>query len=143
MARIKGQEVQVILTKGGVLETTFTDIKNFEMGDQYDTLDVGYLGEKTNRKDYVFRGARFSCELHLSTKEFWTFKQAIKDKAKRITPDVIFNISGIFNFDDGTSIAETLEDVSWGPVPTNVPERGDYVNVRMEGVCSDTSTQDL
>src|SRR5574338_377808 len=84
--RIKGQETQVIITRGGVLEDTITAIKSFELTDVYQTISQGYLGEKTDRKDYIFNGSKFTMEVHLSRKQWWVLKRAIKDKAQRKTP---------------------------------------------------------
>lgn len=141
--RIKGQEVQIIITRDGVLEETFTAIKNFQSTDEFEVKSVGYLGEKTNRKDEIFNGMKFSFDMHLSKKAFWTFKKAVKDRAQRVSPDLQINISGIFSFPNGETLAETLPDVHFGPMDKNVSDRGEYVDVKIEGECSDSTDQDF
>jgi hypothetical protein len=132
--RILGQEVSVLILQDGVLVEELKPIRSFAGVDRFRMLDVGYLGEKSNRKDQVFDGMTFEFEMHVSKSQFWTFKQAVRDKAQRVR-DITFNITGVFSLPDGTIITETYEDVAWGEIPTNVSERGDYVSVRMSGAC--------
>lgn len=136
--RVLGQEVSILVLQDGVLLEELKPIRNFSGTDRLRMLDVGYLGEKTNRKDQLFDGMTFEFEMHVSKAQFWTFKQAVRDKAQR-TRDIIFNITGVFVLPDGSIITETFEDVAWGEIPTNVPERGDYVSVRISGAASNPS----
>lgn len=139
--RIKGQEVSILVVTDGVLEAELTDIRNFEYESQLEIKSMGYLGEKGNRKDDVFNGVKGSFEMHLHAQDWWAFKQKIIDRAQRKTPDTIFNISGVFAFPNGETPTVTLPDVKFGPIPTNVPERGDYVNVKLEFECETEDVQ--
>ncbi len=136
--RIRGDEVQVIITRGGVLEATITAIRTFEITDNYTLLSQGYLGEKSERKDFIFTGSSFNMEAHLSKRDWFTFKKALRAKARRETPTVIFSISGIFTFPDGTQVAETLPNCAFGDVPQTVGSRGDYVTVKLSGAVGES-----
>lgn len=139
--RLKGQEVSVLITRGGVLEDTLVDIQSFTMEVMMEIKGMGYLGEKTNRYDDIFNGVKFDMELHLHTQDFLTFLSAALDRAKRNTPDVIFNIVGVFAFPNGQTPTLILNDVKFGAFPMNVPARGDYVKFKLEGNTSDVDIQ--
>lgn len=139
--RIKGQEVSILITNAGELEDTLTDIQNFNMEMELETKSMGYLGEKTNRQDSIFNGVKFDFEIHVHTEDVWAFLQAIHDKAQRLTPDTVFNISGIFTYPNGDQPEILLSDVSFGAVPVNIGSRGDYVKFKMQGTCEDIEIQ--
>ena len=135
--RIKGQEVSILIVADTVLQDTLTDIQNFNMELEFEIKSMGYLGEKTNRKDYIFNGCKFDMELHIHSQDLLTFAQQVHDKAQRITPDVVFNITGVFSFPNGDQPELLLNDVSFGAIPFNIGSRGDYVKVKIQGECSD------
>lgn len=135
--RIKGQEVAVLITRAGALEDTLTNIQNFNVELDFEIKKQGYLGEPTDRRDEVYNGVKFDLELHLHRSAWFTFVKALIDRAKRNTPDVVFNISGVFNFPSGETVTMLLPDVMFGPVPHNVSARGDYVKVKLQGECQD------
>jgi hypothetical protein len=139
--RIKGQEVSILITNAGELEDTLTDIQNFNMELELETKSQGYLGEKTNRQDSIFNGVKFDFEIHVHTEDVWAFLQAIHDKAQRLTPDTVFNISGIFTYPNGDQPEILLSDVSFGAVPVNIGSRGDHVKFKMQGTCEDIEIQ--
>jgi hypothetical protein len=139
--RIKGQEVSILITNAGELEDTLTDIQNFNMEMELETKSMGYLGEKTNRQDSIFNGVKFDFEIHVHTEDVWSFLQSIHDKAQRITPDVVFNITGVFTYPNGDQPEILLNDVSFGAVPVNIGSRGDYVKFKMQGTCEDIEIQ--
>lgn len=131
--RIRGQEISVLITRDSTLEDTLTDIQNFSLETQFEIKSQGYLGEKTNRKDFIFNGGKFDMLLHLHKQDWFFFWKAALDKAQRNTPDVIFNITGVFSFPNGETPTLLLPDCMFGPMPMNVPARGDYVSVKVEG----------
>ena len=139
--RLKGQEVSILITNAGELEDTLTDIQNFNMELELETKAMGYLGEKTNRQDSLFNGVKFDFEIHVHSEDVWSFLQSLHDKAQRITPDVVFNITGVFTYPNGDQPEILLNDVSFGAVPMNVGSRGDYVKFKMQGTCEDVEIQ--
>lgn len=112
---------------------------NFEL--EFETKLMGYLGEKFQRTDMVFNNVKFDLELHLHNQDFVPFTQALLDKAQRLTPDIQFNITGLFAFPNGQSPQFTMSDCAFGPIPFNVSARGDYVKFKIEGVCSQLGMQ--
>src|SRR5262245_45375144 len=91
--RIKGQEPTVIITRDGTVEAEITDIVSFEVADKLEIKEQGFLGETTNRHDYIFNGCKGNLEMQLHSQDWFLLKKAIKDKARRITPDVEINIT--------------------------------------------------
>ena len=135
--RIKGQEVAINIVVGTELQSTLTDIQNFGSSELYEIISKGYLGEKTERKDQIFKGVKFDMELHLHSQDFIDFRQAVNDKATRVSPDTVFNISAVMNFPDGTTPEVLFSDCSFGEIPMRVNSRGDYVSFKLQGECSD------
>jgi hypothetical protein len=131
--RIKGQEVTILIVQDSQLQATLTDIQSFNAEVQLEIKSQGYLGEKTNRKDYIFNGVKFDMELHVHTQDWLNFVQAVINKAQRITPDTVFNITGVFSFPNGDTPTMVIANAAFGPLPVNVNSRGDYVKVKLEG----------
>jgi len=79
--RLKGQEVSILIVRDGNLEDTLVDIQNFNLELEFEIKTQGYLGEKTNRRDMIFNGAKFDMELNLHTEDYLSFLLAMKNKA--------------------------------------------------------------
>ena len=141
--RIKGQEVVVQIIRAGKLEAELTDIQGFNVEDMFEIKAEGYLGETTNRQDYLYNGTKGDLEMHLHSKDWFLFRKAMRDKARRITPNVEFNIIATLNFPNGDTPTITLPNVSFGALPHNIPSRGEYVKVKLDFACDadDTDTQ--
>jgi hypothetical protein len=130
--RIKGQEVSIVVTRDGNLEAELTDVKQCEFVADFEIKSEGYLGEKGPRKDEIFNGAKGNLTLHIHDGSIFDFVQAIKDRAQRVAPDLVFNVAGIFAFPNGEVRTVTLPDVKFGPVPISTNDRGDYVESKFE-----------
>jgi hypothetical protein len=139
--RIKGQEVTVVITDNGVLQTTLVDIQSFEVEAQFEIKSMGYLGEVSNRKDEIYNGCKFTMELHLHTQDWFAFQNDIKNKAQRISPNIIFNITSVLSFPNGQTPSLTIPDAHFGPNPISISSRGDYVKVKLEGEAVDFQVQ--
>lgn len=135
--RIKGQEVQILIVSAGQLQDTLTDIQNFGLEAELELLSKGYLGEPTERKDEIYKGCKFDFQLHIHAQAWFTFQQQIKDRAMRVTPDVVFNITGVFSFPNGETPTLLIPDVHFGGNPLKIGSRGDYVDLKIEGGASD------
>ncbi len=135
--RIKGQEVSLLVVRDGQLEDTLVDVQDFSLTPKFEIKEVGYLGEPTNRFDYIFNGVKGKMKLHLHKSVWFAFQQAQVDKAQRRTPDVVFNVTAVLFFPDGDQATALVPDVSWGEQPMNVASRGDYVSVEMDFSASD------
>lgn len=135
--RIKGQEVSLLVTTDGELEAEITDVKSCEFVAQFEIKEEGYLGEKTNRTDDIYNGCKGSMEIHIHSGDAFDLMGKIKERAQRVTPDRIFNISGVFSFPSGEVRTMTLEDVKFGAMPISISDRGDYTAVKWEFACDD------
>jgi hypothetical protein len=136
MGRARGQEVVVMVTRGAQLEAEFTDVMSFNAEDTFELKEQGFLGQKSKQYDTIYNGSKFDLEMQLHSTDWWKFKAAVRAKATREQPDIVFNISTLLEFDNGQSALVTFPDVSFGPMPENVPAREDYVKVKLSGACS-------
>ena len=139
--RIKGQEVTLLIVRDGALEAELTDIQNFNAEFMLEQIAQGYLGEKTERHDEVYKGTKGDMELHTHSEDVFVFIQALIDRAKRNTPDVVFNISAVMAFPNGQTPTVLFPDVKFGPVPLNLPSRGEYAKFKFDFVCDDIEFQ--
>ncbi len=135
--RIKGQEISLIITRDGVLETELTDVKSAEFTPQFEIKEEGYLGEKSNRHDEIYNGVKGTLTLHIHSGDVFDFVQAVKDRAQRNTPDLVFNIAGIFAFPSGELRTLSVPDCKFGPVPISTNDRGGYTEVKFEYAADD------
>jgi hypothetical protein len=131
--RIKGQEVQIIIVRDGSLEDTLTDIQNFNMEDDFELIGKGYLGEPTDRYDEVYKGTKFDFEIHTHSQDYLTFTKAIRDRAKRVTPNTVVNITAVFNYPNGDAPTRLLPDCHFGPIGDKTQSRGDYKTGKFQG----------
>jgi hypothetical protein len=141
--RLKGQEVEVRIIKAGVLQDTITKIKNFELEVKLDLLEEDFLGMTTTEYDEVYSGVGFSFEMQLDSPDFLDLQRAIIDKARRITPDVQYTITGTLLFPSGATRALIIPDAHFGAQPINAGGRKEYVTVSCEGAASDYTIQSL
>lgn len=127
--RIKGQEVEVLIVVDGVPQTSLFDIKSFQIAFKQEIKTEGYLGETSDRRDSIFSGVSGSFEAHVETAEFFTFYQAVIDKARRRTPGTQVNIKATLNFPNGDRPRVLIPDVEFGELPLNFGSRSDYGSV--------------
>jgi len=127
--RIKGQEVSVQLVTDGNVESEITEIMDFEGTYEFEELQQGYLGQKADDVDYIFKVISGKFSAHMHNDAAMDYAQKILDKAQRKTPDLVFNIVGVFEFPDGTTRSMTITDCAFGNIPFTVGSRGDYVKV--------------
>lgn len=127
--------------RDGALEAELTDIQNFNAEFMTEQIEQGYLGEKTNRHDEFYKGTKGDFEMHHHSQDWFTFVNAILDRAKRNTPDVVFNISAVFAFPNGETPTILFPDAHFGPLPLNISARGDYAKTKLDFVVDDFETQ--
>lgn len=139
--RIKGQEVSILIVRDGALEAELVDIQNFNFEPDVEIKTQGYLGEKSNRTDDIYNGVKGDLELNLHDQDWFTFLQAVQDRAKRNTPDVKFNITAVLAFPNGQTPSVIIPDVKFGSFPHNVASRGDYVKVKISYAADDYTLQ--
>lgn len=139
--RLRGQEVSIVVTRGSVLEDTLVNIQNFNFEPESEIQSQGYLGEKTERKDAIYKGCKGDLELHVHSQDFLRFAKAVQDQQKRITPDLVINITAVLFFADGTTPSIIVRNVKFGSIPINVANRADYVKIKLDFAADDYEIQ--
>lgn len=137
--RIKGQEVEVLISVGNEPKLAITDVRNFEFNIQLEILKEGYLGERTQRRDEIYNGIAGKMDLHLSSSEALTLVKQIVGRAKRQLDSlgVRVNIKATLNFPDGTTPRVIFPNVFFGEVPITASERNAYVALSLPFECED------
>lgn len=138
---MKGQEVEIRITRAGSPENTISAIGNFNDNVMLETKQDGFLGEIVDRFDDVMRGYGFDLEFQVSEAAWIDFQTAMIDRSQRATPDVIFNVIRSDFYSNGDTLIFTYMDVKFGGQPTTIASRGDFVKVKLEGKCSQRSVQ--
>lgn len=136
--RLKGQEVQMQVTAGGQVVDAFTAVASFNDSMKTEKLEEGFLGETTNRHDYIFNGWDGSFEMQVHKNTWANFQAQVQAKARRTQPDLVFNVVRTDFYSDGSTLTRTYLDVAWGPNPTSVASRGDYVKISWDFSADET-----
>lgn len=134
--RLKGQDISVRVIQASNVVNSIDSISTFNDNVALELKEDGFLGETVNRFDEILNGYGGDFEFHVHRGDWNTLVQAVTDKAERRTPDVQFNVVRTDFYANGDTVTYTYEDVHWGPIPTSVASRGDYVKPRMEFRCS-------
>lgn len=132
LQRIKGQEVEVMLVVDGAAQSTLTDIQSFEMMLDFETLEEGFLGEKSNRFDEVYKGVSGSMEMHNSSPDTFTFFEKVKQRAQRQSPGTIVNVKATMNYPSGERRRVILQDVFFDPMGIAFGSRTDYGTTKLD-----------
>lgn len=130
--RILGQDVEVSLLVDGQAQAAYRDIRHFEVEAQIDILREGYLGEKTDRRDEVFRGIKGRMEFHFESSAFATTIQKILDRVRRRTPGTLINIKATLNFSDASRAIIVIPDASFGNIPITFNGRAEYGTLSLD-----------
>lgn len=137
--RIRGEEVQIRLTRNKVLERTLTAIKSFTFTAKFAILTEGYLGKTTNDRDEIFQGCSFQLEFHSTSRDSWELLNFVKTRATRRGGQSLFVVNASFTgtFPDGSRPRITTPDLKFGDMPISVPGREQYVSQTLTCECED------
>lgn len=135
--RIKGQEVDVLMMENGQLVGSLSAVKSFEFKFQLEIISEGYLGERTERKDSIFKGISCSMEINHDDRAALSLFSRIVEKAKRRVPGATINIKATLNYPDGTRARILIPDVEFGEIPVNFGSRSDYGTTSLDMEASD------
>lgn len=135
MARIKGQEVELMFVEDNVPRTDIADVRSFEMEAQLEILKEGYLGETTDRRDSVYRGYSGHVELHFEDRGIIDFARRLIDKARRRVAGARVNMKVTLVFPEGDRVRVVLKDLAFGAIPIGFGSRSDYgtISLSFEG----------
>lgn len=132
LQRIKGQEVEVLLVVDGEVQSSLQDVQSFELMLQFETLEEGYLGEKNNRYDEVYKGVTGAIEMHNSSPDLFTFFEAIKNRAQRQSPGTVVNVKATMNYPSGDRKRAILQDVFFDPMGLSFGGRTEYGTTKLD-----------
>lgn len=139
--RLKGQEISIRVVRAGVVLTQIDSIMSFNDSVALELKEAGYLGETVNRFDEILNGFGGDMEFHVTRSDWETLTLSIIERATRVQPLLVFNVVRADFFPNGDTNVYTYQDVFWGPIPTSIPSRGDYLKPRMEFRCSERPVQ--
>ena len=139
--RLRGQEVEVRIFTNGVLENSITSIASFEETFKLEKKEDGFLGEQTNRYDHIYNGIDGRMEFQVNTADWMLFQEAVKSQAQRKTPATQINLVRTDYYANGQTAIITYANAKFGPMPTSVPARGEFVKVSLDFSCSDRDQQ--
>lgn len=137
--RIKGQEVQVRLTRNGVLLTTITDIKSASVTLKISQKLEGYLGRSSEDTDDQFDHVEGSMVIHPRSQLLLLLARDIKLRAQRQIAQgaLVVNFIAKLTFPNGDRPTVVVPDVNFGDIPLNVPAREQYVDTTLSFVAPD------
>lgn len=138
---VKGQEVNVLFTRGGVQETSFTNVQDANFEVDFEVITKKYLGHKSDTKDDIYNGIKGDYTLHIRNQEYFQYLLAIKDRAQRTTPDVLFNITAVLAMPNGETPAILVPDLKFAAVPINISSRNEYVTIKHAWEAEDFDVQ--
>jgi len=135
--RLRGQEVQFQVTAGGVLSDAFNAVADFNDTLLFEKSTQGFLGESTDRKDFMFHGVDGNFSAQVQNANWMRFQTTLKGIAQRTTPDVKVNLIRTDFYSDGSTATRKYVDCKFGASPTAVPSRADFVKVTFDFSCAD------
>ena len=139
--RLKGQEVSIRVVRGGVVVTTITAIASFNDQVLLERKQDQFLGETADRFDDIFRGYQGDFEFQVSKATWTELHTAMIARSRRATPDLVFNVIRTDYYADGSTATFTYADVFFGPSPTTVASRSDFVKVKIDFAGSERPQQ--
>jgi len=140
LQRIKGQEVEVLLVVDGEVQTSLTDIQSFEMMLDFETLQEGYLGEKNDRFDEIYKGVSGSISLHNSSPDTFSFFDTVKQRAQRQSPGTVVNVKATLNYPSGERRRVIVQDAFFDPMGIAFGSRSEYGSTKLDFKASEFRT---
>jgi hypothetical protein len=137
--RIRGEQVQFRISKGGVLQRTLTAVKSMTFTALVDQIKRGYLGETTERVDEIYKGVTIDAAFDTETPDAWDLISAIRNRAvaRQYDTTTIITCSFVGNFTGGVRRRITVPDVKSGNLPIMVSSREEYVGQTLSFAASD------
>lgn len=140
LQRIKGQEVEVLLVVDGEVQSTLTDIQSFDLNLEFESSEEGYLGEKANRYDEVYKGVSGSIEMHNSSPDTFVFFEKIKDRAQRKSPGTVVNVKASLAYPSGVRRRVIVQDVFFDPMGISFGGRTEFGTTKLDFKSSEFRT---
>lgn len=137
--RIRGEQVQFRITRGGVLQRTLTAVNSLTLTALVETVKKGYLGETTERVDEIYKGCTLEVAFDVESPDAWDLIAAIRDRAvaRRYDATTIITCTMVGTFANGVRRRFTIPDVKSGNLPIAVTGRDAYVGQTLSFAASD------
>lgn len=136
-ARIKGQEVEIIMLIDGEPRGNLAFAKSVDFSFLTERKAEGYLGETTQRYDTIFNGVEGKTQHHFDRAEPFNIIRAIINKARRREPGTQFNLRATLNFAIGRKARIVFRDAEFGALPIAFSSRADYGTFSLDFGCSE------
>lgn len=132
--RLKGQESQIRITQGGILQRTLTAIENLTATVMSDIIRKAYLGETTERKDDIYKGIKVEFGFDVMSKEPFVMVAALRDRMQRRTAQANSQVNLVFiaNLADGTRPRITIPDLKFQDPALAIQNRESYAGFRFQ-----------
>lgn len=130
--RIRGSEVEIRVTRGGRIVGSVSAVRNFNFNVKVEGLTDEYLGEKTERKDSVYKGCGGDFEFVPETGDAFDLIDYMVLRAKRdpSVQDDQINIAVRLAFPAGTKRVVISDAVLSAP-GISASGRSAYVNSKV------------
>jgi len=135
--RLLGQDVTVRLVRDGVVVSEIVAIGNFDDSVDTEIKQEQFLGRTSDDFSDVFSGYKGNLEFQ-SARSGWTeFVEAIRARAQRADPGIVFNVIRSDVYAGGDSSVFVYHDVAWGPSSASVASRKDFAKMKLTFACSE------
>jgi len=132
--RVKGQEMQIRLTKGGELLRTITAIESLTLTLKVDIIRKGYQGETIDRRDDIYRGVGVEIAIDAESPDVIDLLTAIRDRAARRTANANVQINLTFSINFLQKRARiTVPDLMFQDPSLTSSGRDAYISLRLSG----------
>jgi hypothetical protein len=111
-------------------------VKSLDITFERDILSEGYLGQKTEKKDAIFKGVTGKVTFHVGKKYVLTLVGRINEATKNRVNGEQFEVTTTYEFEDG-KIRIICKDVSFGSIPISSGSRDDFVELTFDFACED------
>lgn len=135
--RLKGQECAIQVIQGGTIVNAFNAMASFNDNQKSAKIEQGYIGETTNRHDDIYNGFDGGFEFHMESADWANFSAAMIARQRRFQPELVFNVLRTDFLPNGQQFTRTYLDVKFGPLPTNISDRGSYVSGSIDFSCDE------
>jgi hypothetical protein len=132
MPLVIGQQIEVMLIKGGMVLDTITDVKSADLTWLMEILKVGFLGETTDRRDEVFHGVKGKLSLHFEDQQILVLARDIVQRARTRVPGTQINIKITVRMSNGDRPVITVPDAKFGEIPLSVGGRTEFAGVELD-----------
>jgi hypothetical protein len=114
-----------------------TAIGSFDDSQDQEIKEDNFLGRNSTDYSDIFNGYSGNLEFQ-SARSGWTdFAEAMRARAQRADPGIVFNIVRSDTYASGDSSIFVYLDVAWGAVPANVSGRKEFVKFKLSFKCSE------